>query len=61
MNQRIFRLSTWKKEDIFTLTKNDNGTSTEIKKGTLLIVGGYFTEREYNDKKYLDFNVKVIQ
>lgn len=31
----------------------------ELKKGTLLTVGGYFSEREYNDKKYLDFNVKV--
>lgn len=32
----------------------------EFKKGTLVTVGGYFTEREYNDKKYLDFNVKAI-
>ncbi|MBO7696206.1 MAG: single-stranded DNA-binding protein [Methanobrevibacter sp.] len=32
----------------------------DIKKGELITVGGYFSEREYNDKKYLDFNVKVI-
>lgn len=34
-------------------------TVAEYKKGDLVLVGGYFTEREYNNKKFLDFNTKV--
>lgn len=33
---------------------------SEYKKGTLVLVGGNFSEREYKEKKYLDFNVKAI-
>lgn len=34
-------------------------TLGEKPKGTNIIVGGYFEEREYNGKTYLDFIVKV--
>ena len=33
---------------------------SEYKKGTLVLVGGNFSEREYKEKTYLDFNVKAI-
>ena len=35
-------------------------TISEFKKGRFITVGGYFEEREYNGKTYLDFIVKVI-
>lgn len=31
----------------------------KYKKGDEVCIGGYFTENEYNNKKYVTFNVKV--
>ena len=35
-------------------------TVAEYTKGSFITVGGYFEQREYNGKSYLDFIVKVF-
>ena len=42
-------------------SKNAEDIAENYKKGNLITIGGLFKEREYNGKKYLDFEVLIYK
>lgn len=45
----------------FTWNKNAEEISDKYKKGDFITIGGFFKEREYNGKKYIDFEVLIYK